>query len=154
MFIFKWDKRWEHSFAPGLRRELRDGSYERCWKTVFCILFLLNFYQYLASRRYLELSIWNHQLCKFGVSILHFPKRNTVDQAFSNHECNATTSNLHPVLGRDKSCPSSSSAYLPASHPSIWRKWWYDRVRKDRWRQKNCSHRRKHPPSGGILHPE
>ena len=76
MFIFKWDKRWEHSFAPGLDRELHDGSYERCWKTIFCVLFLLTIYQYFVSRRYLELSIWNRQLHKFSTAILRFPKSN------------------------------------------------------------------------------
>ena len=40
-----------------------------------------------------------------------------VDQAFSNYECNTTTSNFcHPVLGQGKTGPSSSLVSLPASH--------------------------------------
>ena len=40
-----------------------------------------------------------------------------VDQAFSNHECNATMSSFrHPVLGQGKTGPSSSLVSLPASH--------------------------------------
>ena len=47
-----------------------------------------------------------------------------VDQAFSNHECNATMSSfLRPVLGQDEACPSSSSVSLPAAHPLIRLRW-------------------------------
>ena len=80
---------------------------------------------------------------------------NMVDQAFSNHECNATMSSFHClVLGQGKTRLSFLSMRLPASHPLIWCKWWCDRKRKDSWRQKNSSHWREHPPRGGILHLE
>ena len=67
MFILKCHKVWEHSSASGLCRETHNSSYERRWKTVFCVLF------FLGSSPLGDDDLWFHHIGEFSLSpFFHF----------------------------------------------------------------------------------